>query len=79
MKQTAVEWLILEMNQTGFIFDKIDLMVFEQAKEMEKQQLQLAYASRCSFISCEGNDVEENINCKCGKEYYNETFKKITK
>jgi hypothetical protein len=48
----------------------------EQAKEMEKQQLQLAYASRCSFFSCENNSEEELANCTCGKHYYNETFNK---
>ncbi len=73
MKQTAVEWLeeqLFELRNPTL--NQIEII--KQAKEMEKEQLQLAYASRCSFISCEGNDIEENINCKCGKQYYKETY-----
>ena len=84
MKQTALEWLIEQFKEYDFedsptmYIMQIPSWVLEkkelQAKEMEKEQLQLAYASRCSFISCEGNDIEENINCKCGKQYYKETY-----
>jgi chemotaxis receptor (MCP) glutamine deamidase CheD len=42
MKQTAVEWLINELNKVGFNLENLDLNVFEQAKEMEKQQ-KIAY------------------------------------
>ena len=66
---TAVEWLILEMNKTGFIFDKIDLMVFEQAKEMEKQQI-------IEAVSKGWNNRENGKVRWIGEQYYNETFKK---
>jgi hypothetical protein len=65
---TAVQWLILEMNKTGFIFDKIDLMAFEQSKEMEKQQIINAYETAME------TDVY-NEPLKTGEQYYNQTFK----
>jgi hypothetical protein len=74
MEQTAVEWLAEQLPIYGYSVVRVFPELIEQAKEMEKEQLQLAYASRCSFISCEGNDIEENINCKCGKQYYKETY-----
>lgn len=39
MKETAVEWLIKQMNNNDFIFDEIDIQLFDAAKEMERQQL----------------------------------------
>ena len=61
--QTAVEWLVEEINKLnvstearGFI-NKLQ----KQAKEMEKQQIITAYNKAVPF--------------KFGKEYYNETFK----
>lgn len=75
-QETAVEWLLEQLNNYDSKMIELFNKEIEQAKEMEKEQLQLAYASRCSFISCEGNDIEENINCKCGKQYYKETFNK---
>jgi hypothetical protein len=63
MEKTAVQWLILEMNKTGFIFDKIDLMAFEQSKEMEKKQIIEAY--RTGFLS---DDI------KLASDYYTETY-----
>lgn len=73
---TAVEWLITEIsNSVNMPFKHFDELK-EEAKEMERQQLQLAYASRCSFFSCENNNEEELANCSCGKNYYEETFKK---
>lgn len=67
MKQTAVKWLIEKIEDTSH--DLHHLMkvrgVFEQAKEMERQQIIDAYHI---------NPLEtkwENI----GEQYYNETFK----
>ena len=65
---TAVQWLILEMNKTGFIFDEIDLMAFEQSKEMEKKQIINAYETAIE------TDVY-NEPLKTGEQYYNQTFK----
>jgi len=66
MKQTAVEFLIVQIhkhwNSEGLSFEKI----FEQAKAMEKEQIQNAY------------DIGE-YDCGCNgdsEQYYNKTFKK---
>ena len=58
-KQSAVEWLEDMMMINGFI---IPLTLFEQAKQMEKEQITKAYNSAIPF--------------KFGEEYYNETYGK---
>jgi len=64
--KTAVEWLEKELKKIPFV--KVD-DVFEQAKEMEKQQIIDAF--KRGTIN-EMNGIEE-IN---SEQYYNETFKK---
>ena len=73
MKQTAVEWLmpkILELN-LQLSLRRISqrnceleiLRLFEQAKEMEKEQMRKAY-------------LADAYNSQYGfEQYYNETFK----
>jgi len=58
MKKTAVEWLRQELLKRDMDISIKDL--FEQAKEMEKEQMESAY------LAGESKD----------KQYYNETFKK---
>jgi hypothetical protein len=66
MKQSAVEWLAnelyekFEMKGDGALFN--DLL--NQAKEMEKQQIQDAYDKGNRYM------FEQS-----GEKYYNETFK----
>jgi len=57
MKQTAVEWLRKELLKRDMDISIKDL--FDQAKEMEKEQMESAY------LAGESKD----------KQYYNETFK----
>jgi len=57
MKQTAVEWLEYQLSEGTMPVKE----AFEQAKQMEKEQIIEAY--------CNGDD---NISAK---QYYNETFK----
>jgi len=70
MKHTAVEWLIGRFHYEGFIGTycseeqikskrQIMIEIIEQAKEMEKEQMESAY------LAGESKD----------KQYYNETFK----
>ena len=70
MKQTAVEWLIGRFHYEGFIGTycseeqikskrQIMIEIIEQAKEMEREQMESAY------LAGESKD----------KQYYNETFK----
>jgi hypothetical protein len=60
MKQTAVEWLIEQIRNEKYIED-VD---FEQAKEMEKEQIKNAWLN--SLTKGDFNSAEE---------YYNETYK----
>jgi hypothetical protein len=79
--KTAVEWLECELGRRQSIIDSepdgivkksmyANLYVdfFEQAKEMEKEQIIDAYAQ--GFIESERMD-------KGAEQYYNETFKTI--
>jgi hypothetical protein len=65
MKQTAVEWLIQELNQKiDFIsMDKWDMIIdiMQQAKEMEKEQIIDAFQAGDDRVMAE--------------QYYKETFK----
>jgi hypothetical protein len=76
-KQTAVEWLVEQYTQGNYSWE-----VYEQAKQMEKEQIMNARAN--GFISsAEGWNGE--VPCmkwteviretKC-EEYYNETYNK---
>ena len=65
MKQTAVEWLVEQLKERGYAGEFPPHLLFEQAKQMEKQQIIDAYHI---------NPLEskwENI----GEQYYYETFK----
>ena len=66
MKQTSVEWLFLMMNNPNSNQDFANKL-FEQAKEMEKQQIINAVYHHCSAMS--------HSDLPCGEQYYNETFK----
>ena len=46
MKQTAVEWLVEQLEQHHVKIDIKNTVAFEQAKEMEKEQIiQAAYSN----------------------------------
>ena len=66
MKQTAVEFLIVQIhkhwNSEGLSFEKI----LEQAKAMEKEQIINAYDTGEYDCGCNGDS----------EQYYNRTFKK---
>ena len=68
MKQTAVEWLQDTWGNYPDLctWDKIQEW-FEQAKEMEKEQI-IAAAADHSYPT-------EEIALKYAEQYYNETFK----
>ena len=74
-KQTAVEWLIkiLEgQKDDPFTFDEW-MIAFEQAKQMEKQQIEKA--NKCGFKDgyLYANGKEWKFDTP--DQYYNETFK----
>jgi len=69
--QTAVEWLI-EKHFGGINNCTPDFRFhIKQALEMEKQQIEKAYSLSCTFDSC----IETKNGCRCGKQYYNQTYK----
>jgi hypothetical protein len=68
MKQTAVEWLVDQLEKHYFKVDIKNTAVFYQAKEMEKQQIIDAYE--------DGYDLNNSLVNYKGTQYYNETFKK---
>jgi hypothetical protein len=73
MKETAVEWLVHELDKQMIERDKFDAFdwIFEdlikQAKEMEKQQMKDA---SCPYVGGWEDDEFE--------EYYNKTYKQVT-
>ena len=74
MKQTAVEWLAEKL-------ESITQDLFQQAKEMEKEQIIEAYhKAQLSLIevvieSFEPNEKNDLDDKNDAEQYYNETFK----
>jgi hypothetical protein len=62
-KQTAVEWLQVQLNENG----KLSVVDFYQAKEMEKQHIIDAHLT--GLI----HPLEMEVT-KQAEQYYNETF-----
>jgi hypothetical protein len=68
MKQTAVEWLYEHILLTPLDIRSINKCL-EQAKEMEKEQISIAYKEGWNCPHGEGFP-------ETGEQYYNETFNK---
>jgi hypothetical protein len=67
-KQTAVEWIEGYLKRWNFIEESVVLRkAFEQAKNMERQQIENAYWDG-------GEDIP--LTEKRCEEYYNKTFNK---
>jgi hypothetical protein len=71
MKQTAVEWLEEKFNNNNVQFINWSEDYFNDAKEMEKQQIIDAYDEGYGTRDAFGDVTENNT----GEQYYNETFK----
>jgi HEPN domain-containing protein len=67
MKQTAVEWLLKRLQESGIPLLKDELEFIEQAKEIEKHYIKDA------FIIGINNGVH---GYKTSEEYYEKTYKK---
>ena len=75
MKQTAVEWLLEQIeNKNGKEFTSYYTEFIEQAKEMEKQQIIDAWLSawKDSMVNPLSDDCYQDL----AEEYYNDTFNK---
>lgn len=64
MKQTALEWLYEEFTKTNYLTEDEFYMIFNQAKEMEKEQIMDAYIQGSISLTSK-NDAEQ---------YYKETY-----
>ena len=64
-KQTAVEWLIEELNDNGFSHLDLATDIIKQAKEMEKEQIIDAFDTGRR----KGDWIFD------GEKYYEETYK----
>lgn len=67
-KQTAVSWLIDQINSRKCWADPKQLEpLIEQAKQMEKEQIETAW--------CEGNESEpKEVTMDFAKKYYTQTY-----
>lgn len=71
MKQTAVEWLVKELESFGdpgsckIKWEQLDLLI-EQAKEMEKEQIEEAYM--VGYYNHSVNSIMDS------EEYYEQNF-----
>jgi len=63
MKQTAVEWLVEQLDGERHLTENEIKRVIEQDKEMEKEQIVNAY-----------NDCEWTGDHEDGEDYYNKTY-----
>jgi hypothetical protein len=68
-KQTAVELLEQQLKERYSLMNSEPL--FEQAKQMEKEQIEIAFA-KSYLIGCE--EVSYNDANKASENYYNETY-----
>ena len=66
MKQTAVEWLVEQLAPSVSLQQKYIDELLEQAKAMEKEQIEDAYSNNG------WNDEDQKANAE---QYYNETYK----
>ena len=78
MKQTAVEWLVDELQ---IFATKEEMDIIEQAKEMEKEQLRNSYKQGFKYRDTWNWELETDWEIHSNKEneqsfeqYYNETF-----
>lgn len=69
-KQTAVEWLEEQFEESYSYINEIFKDTFNQAKEMEKEQIMTAFTQGDIF----GSDYFDGVNIT-EENYYNKTFK----
>ena len=62
--KTAVEWLVEQLKINNYLSDNAHWLI-DEAKEIEKEQI------------IDAANSEKSVDINYGKQYYNETFKKI--
>lgn len=76
MKQTAVEWLVQQLDGEKHLSTNEINRVIEQAKEMEKEQIIEAHGNKQKTRSNPNSIVTYGFTYT-GEMYYNEIFKGI--
>jgi len=75
MKQTAVEWLVEQFENYYVFRDLKNTIVYQQAKEMEKQQIVNADLNATKRTAKGVNADVSIIRVKeLAEQYYNETY-----
>jgi len=75
-KQTAVGWLEEQIKDIFYVAEASEMTkkfksVYEQAKQIEKEQIENAWDKRCSYGVVSQTWRVETTN---GEQYYNETY-----
>ena len=74
MTQTAVDWLIEQLKERGYAGEFPPHLLFEQAKEMEKEQMDKIsedwWVEGCAYMK-DGKRIYESF-----EQYYNKIYKK---
>lgn len=68
-QQTAVEWLVDKLQESGIHLMKDELEMIQQAKQMEKEQIGNSWVDGYK-------NYKEVLNHSRLEQYYNETFSK---
>ena len=73
-QQTAVEWMVERCNQWWGICDGeyIDPDVVAKAKEMEKEQIEMAHAH--GYLECDNFYVDKNYKPLNRYDYYERNY-----
>ena len=74
IKQTAIDWLVEQINADCLNSTFIRKELIDQAKAMEKEQIMNAVDIGFE----EGSKFPEDIRLNNSEEYYNETFNNIS-
>ena len=73
-KQTAVDWLQNCLNIHLSFEQKMQFEgLFQQAKQIEKDQIIFTKISSCNSQNCE-KPFKEKLKCSCGPYFYDKTF-----
>jgi len=77
MKQTALEWLYEEFTKTNYLTEDEFYMKFNQAKAMEKEQIENAY--EIGFADAwDDARYDDEPKYATAEQYYKETYESKT-
>jgi hypothetical protein len=68
-KQTAVEWLVEQLEQHHIKIDIKNTVVFQQAKEMEKEQIEDAF-----YFGIEVDESKVHSPYRAAEDYFKQNY-----